>query len=246
MRLIDRLLDLCCKGKLVKVCVGLHWTAVVAEVGGELRCGLASTVVDSYVHGHGELDEAGCLEEVPPKKLAEFIHSDQMLKRSIGMAAINALLPRFPQTWSDRNADEVIAEKGKGKKVVVVGNFPFIPRIREIAKELVVLEQTPKEGERPASDAAQVIPSADVVAITGMTVVNHTLDGLLSLCPKKATVLLLGPSTPLHPIMYDYGIHLLSGSIVVNIDPVLHIIMQAACFRQIRHAGVRLVTMSRD
>jgi uncharacterized protein (DUF4213/DUF364 family) len=247
MELLDELLDVCSEGKLIQVRIGLHWTAVVAEVGGELRCGLASTVVDTHEHtGHYDVEEAGRLEDLPSKKLAEFIHLDKMLLRSIGMATINALLPRFPHAWSDRNADEVITEKGKGKNVVIVGNFPFIPQIREIAKKLDILEQTPKKGERPASDAPRIVPQADVVAITGMTLVNHTLETLLKLCSSSATVLVLGPSTPLHPLMFDHGIQLLSGSIVQNIEPVLNTLMQGACFRQIHHAGVRLVTMSKD
>jgi uncharacterized protein (DUF4213/DUF364 family) len=244
--ILDELFDVCYDGKLINVSIGIHWTSVMAKVEGELRCGLSSTVVETHKHtGKDDVPEAGRLEEIPSKNLAKYIKSDTLLLRSIGMATINALLPRFPKSWSDKNADEVIIEKGKGKKVVIIGNFPFIPHIKEIAGTLDVLELMPIRGERPASDAPDVIPQADVVAITGMTLVNYTFDDLLKLCSPKATVLVLGPSTPLHPIMFDHGIELLSGSIVQKIEPVNRMIMQGACFRQIHHAGVRLVTMSK-
>jgi uncharacterized protein (DUF4213/DUF364 family) len=78
-----------------------------------------------------------------------------------------------------------------------------------------------------------------------MTLVNHSLEKLLNLCNPQATVLLLGPSTPLSPILFGHGINVLSGSVVTDIDPVLAAIKQGANFRQVHRAGVRLVTMSR-
>jgi len=36
-------------------------------------------------------------------------------------------------------------EKGKGKRIAVVGHFPFIPMVRGCSKELWVTEKTPKK-----------------------------------------------------------------------------------------------------
>ncbi len=55
--------------------------------------------------------------------------------------------------------------------------------------------------------------------------------------------MLLGPSTPLSPLLFDYGIRLLSGALVEEIEPVLAAVSQGANFRQVHHAGVRLVTL---
>jgi uncharacterized protein (DUF4213/DUF364 family) len=55
---------------------------------------------------------------------------------------------------------------------------------------------------------------------------------------------MLGPSTPLSPVLFDHGMDILSGSIVVDRDRVLDCISQGANFRQVR--GVRKVTMRRD
>jgi uncharacterized protein (DUF4213/DUF364 family) len=56
-------------------------------------------------------------------------------------------------------------------------------------------------------------------------------------------VLVLGPSTPLSPILFDHGAHLLSGSVVEDIESVLRAVAQGANFRQVHQQGVRLVTM---
>jgi hypothetical protein len=72
---------------------------------------------------------------------------------------------------------------------------------------------------------------------------NRTFDELIALCRPDALVLMLGPSTPLSPVLFDYGVHILSGSLVEDIDAVLRAVSEAANFRQVRRYGVRLVTM---
>jgi hypothetical protein len=109
---------------------------------------------------------------------------------------------------------------------------------------LDVLELRPREGDHEADAAPELIPQADVVAITSMSLANHTFEELLALCAPEATVMLLGPSTPLSPMLFDHGIHLLSGSLVESIGPVLDTISQGAHFRQVHRAGVRLITMA--
>jgi uncharacterized protein (DUF4213/DUF364 family) len=159
------------------------------------------------------------------------------------MATINALLPLHEESWVDLNAQEVIAEHGAHKHVALVGHFPFVPRLRERVGQLSVLELQPQGDDFPADMAPAVIPRADVVAITSLTLMNHTFEGLARLCRSEALVLLLGPTTPLSPILFDYGVHILSGSVVTDVDSVLNCIAQGGNFRQVRRAGVRLVTM---
>jgi uncharacterized protein (DUF4213/DUF364 family) len=129
--------------------------------------------------------------------------------------------------------------------VVLVGHFPFVDRLRQAAAPLWVLDMDPTEGDLPASAADQVIPRAHVLAITGTTLINRTFDDLMQLRSPGALVVLLGPSTPLSPILYDYGIDVIAGSIVEQISPVLDLVSQGANFRQLRRGGVRLVTMQR-
>jgi len=142
------------------------------------------------------------------------------------------------------NAGDWLAERGQGKRVAVVGSFPFIPRLREEVGELWVLERHPSEGELLAEEARNVIPQADIVAITGTALINHTLDELLALCRPESSVMILGGSTPLSPVLFDYGVDVLSGTLVVNTDLVLTLISQGATFRQIKGPGVRLLTMT--
>jgi uncharacterized protein (DUF4213/DUF364 family) len=55
--------------------------------------------------------------------------------------------------------------------------------------------------------------------------------------------MVLGPSTPLSPILFNHGITFLSGSQVIDEDSAIMTIQQGAAFPQVK--GVRLVTMTR-
>jgi len=246
MKLVDELLTTLPDGSVREVRIGAFWTAVVVEVTGQSRCGLASILRDENNHHHGggpAVRDAGSLLPRRARELAELVRSYRPLEAAIGMATINALLPRQEAQWLDLNAGEVIAQHGADKRVVLVGHFPFIPQLREQVGALWVLEQRPAGEDLPAKAAIEVIPRAEVVAITGTTLLNHTFEGLMALCRRDAIVLVLGPSTPLSPLLFKHGVHLLSGSVVEDIEAVLRAVSQGANFRQLHQCGVRLVTM---
>ena len=246
MTVIDDLLAAVPAGqeRILDVRIGAAWTAVVAEVDGARRSGLAATL-SRIGHDGPSVRNAGHLHECSSQELCELARSDSPAEVSVGIAAINALLPRAPSTWVDINASDVLAERGADKAVALVGHFPFVDWLRARVKTLWVLELAPQAGDLPASAAAEVIPQADIIALTSMTLLNHTFDGLMALRRPDAPVMLLGPSTPLTPLLFDYGVQLLSGAVVEEIDAVLRGVSQGAGFRQLHRLGVRLVTMAR-
>jgi uncharacterized protein (DUF4213/DUF364 family) len=222
----------------VRSCI--HWTAVVSK-----HCGLASSVSDEgHPHGRHAVRGVGTLHELTALELAQYARSEMLLEASIGVAAINSLLDVDEERCVELNAGAWLAQQGQGKRVAVVGSFPFVPRLRDQVGELWVLERRPAEGELLAEEASEVIPRADVVAITGTALINGTLDDLLALCREDSSVIVLGPSTPLSPVLFDYGVDVVSGTQVVDKDLVFTLISQGATFRQVKGPGVRLLTMT--
>lgn len=226
---------------LRQVCIGPFWTVVSAARG----AGLASTLIDKHMpHGDTVVRWAGGLLDHSAQELAGLLRSGSILEASLGMAAVNALLEVDEARLTDRNASEEISQRGKGKRVVIVGHFPFIPQVRQAVGHLDVVEFHPGPGELPATAAGDIIPQADVVALTGTSLLNKTFDGLIKLCRPDAFVLMLGPTTPLSPILFDYGLDLIAGTRVIGPQEALSAAGQGANFQQMR--GVRLVTMARD
>ena len=218
---------------------GPFQTAVVTR-----HCGLASTPHDQSHHqdaapvkGAGTLMGKGALE------IAQMAYSSSLLEAAIGMAAINSLLEIDEGRCVALNAGDLLAEKGKGKKVAIIGHFPFVSQLRQVVKELWVIEQHPWEGDLAETEAESLVPQADVVGITGMAFTNHTIEGLLSLCRPEAYVIILGSTAPLSPILFNHGVDAVSGTKVVDPEAVLRCVSQGATFRQL--TGIRLLTMER-
>jgi uncharacterized protein (DUF4213/DUF364 family) len=222
-----------------KILVGVHWIVICSH-----HCGMAATLVDNHPHGHAAVREVGNLHTKTARELAQYALSDNLLEASIGMAAINSLLDVDENQAVEVNAVEVLNEHGRGRNVALIGHFPFIPKLRPAVGQLWVIEQHPVEGDYPAEAAANLLPKADVIAITSSALINHTLDGLLALCRPDALVMMLGPSTPLSSVLFNHGVSILSGSRIVDEAAVLRTVGQGATFQQVD--GVRLITLRRD
>jgi uncharacterized protein (DUF4213/DUF364 family) len=136
------------------------------------------------------------------------------IRRAVGIAALNALADL---SWRRRPHPEMVLETGvdafdasairPGERVVVVGAFvPFLRALKKMGQPYLVLEQdaaTLKPDElpffRPAEAAESVVPQADVLLITGTTLINDTLDALLALAKPAARVTMVGPTVSLMP-----------------------------------------------
>ena len=243
MTVIDELLTLVPGEEIAlwDVRVGPFWTVVWSERG----AGLASTQRDAHTpHGHSLIRWAGDLKQQTAQTLAELLRSKSPMEAAVGMATLNAVLEVDETRLTDRNASEEIIDRGEGKRVVIVGHFPFIPDVRRSVAHLDVLELDPGPGELPPEAAEEVIPRADVVAITGTSLLNNTFEGLVQLCRPEAFVIVLGASAPLTPVLFDFGVDLIAGTLVVDPQQALKLAGEGAIFRQMR--GIRLVTMGRE
>jgi uncharacterized protein (DUF4213/DUF364 family) len=240
MKIIDALLStLAYEAPVRDIRQGPFQTAVLTN-----HCGLASTLHDhTHRHRKAPVEEAGSLMEKDTAALVQMVYSASPLEAAIGMATINSLLEVDEPRCTLLNAGDLLAKKGAGKKVAIVGHFPFIPQLRKVVKELWVVERNPWEGDFAEAEAENLIPQADVVGITGTAFTNHTIERLLNICNPNAYVVVLGDTAPLSTVLFDYGIDAVSGTRVVEPEAVLRCVSQGATFRQIE--GIRLLTMER-
>jgi len=217
----------------IHACV--FWTAVISR-----NCGLASTFHEEHPY-HRAVRDVGSLRQKSALELAEYAKSDNVLEASIGMAAINSLIDVDEAKCVEENAFDILAQKGVDKNIAIVGHFPWIPKLGSIANKLWVIEQKPQEGEFPAEAAEDILPRADVVGVTGTSFVNHTVEKLLELS-KGSFVVMLGPTSPLSPVLFDYGVDVIAGVKVVEPEKTIRSISEGAIFSQVE--GVKLVTMT--
>jgi hypothetical protein len=205
MEIIDDLISSLSEDSVVhEIHACVFWTAVVSK-----HCGLASTFHEEHPY-HRAVRDVGSLRQKSALELAQYAQSDNILEASIGLAAINSLIDVDEAKCTEENAFDILARKGKDRNIAVIGHFPWVSKLRDVAKELWVIEQRPQEGELPAEAVEEVLPQADVVGITGTSFINHTVEKLLDL-GKSSFIVLIGPTSPLSPVLFDYGVDVIAG-----------------------------------
>ena len=218
----------------VHACV--FWTAVVSR-----HCGLASTFHEDHPY-HRAVTDVGSLTHKSALELAEYAKSDNLLEASIGMAAINSLIDIDKSKCTEQNAFDILAERGRSKNIAIVGHFPWVSRLGKLARKVWVIEEKPQEGALPAEAAEGILPQADVVGITGTSFINHTIEKLLHLS-KNGFIVVIGPTSPLSPVLFDWGVDVIAGVKVAEPEKTIRSISEGAIFSQVE--GVKLVTMAK-
>lgn len=202
------------------------------------QCGLASTPHSPGPHhAKNPVEHAGLLLDENPESLSRLALSSSEAEAAIGMAAINSLIKVDESRCEELNAAELLMVNGREKRVALVGHFPFVSRLRSVASEVFIVEKNPREGDLHEKEAGNILPRAEVVGITGTAFTNHTITGLLDLCQPEAYVVILGGTAPLSPVLFDYGIDAVAGTLVTDPEEVLRSVSQGATYRQI--GGVR-------
>lgn len=216
---------------LRRAALGSHLVALEDETG---RAGLAALLPE--VQGQPLVPPAPgrSLREMALQFLDNPPASPSLLA-SLGMAAVNVLLT-VPAQAGEGKGQDLFTTAGKDKVVAVVGHFPFVERLAGHFRELHVLERHPRPGDLDNADgraAARVLPGADLVAITATTLLNGTLGSLLEHVSPRATVLVLGPSTPCAPSLLEQGVSILAGAAVADTATALQAVERGVCFRDL-------------
>lgn len=188
--------------------VGETWTIVHAGP----YCGFAVTVNEQELAlpSFDELIGRGL------RSAASLCKSWDFLSASVGTAALNAYynapsvaltVPGMEQT---KNAFTDYAAAVAGKKAAVIGHFFNLEKFLTEAECVSVLERRPWPGDYPDSACEYILPEQDFVFITGSAFINKTLPRLLELS-SHGRAIVLGPSTPMSPLLFEYGAMELSG-----------------------------------
>ncbi len=225
-----------------EVRIGLHWTAVVSR-----QCGLASTIA----HGNCCHEDAGGMEgsltDMTALELARYCIEHPGMA-SLGLAAINSLIDVDSNNkYADMDGLQIVKEMGKGKNISVIGHFPFLQDVAREARNLWIIEKQPRPGDFPVERGNDFIPQSDIVVISSTTLINNTLPGILGLRRAGSVTMLLGPTTPLSKVLFEWGIDMLAGSVVTEMDVVLRSISEGAGFMQLKKkGGIRFVSIIKD
>lgn len=214
-------------------------------------CGNGNTiVVNKYGAGISSLLQyetrlpisSGNLIGTSLRQVAGLIKSWNLPEASIGHAALNSyynspIIARMNgiefsdfQYKEDRLNDPFITSQNevKGKKVAVIGHFPYLETFFEPICDLSIIDSEPEEpGDYPFPSCEYILPLCDFVFITCRTLVDKTFPRLLELSKSAARAVLVGPSTTMAPHLLTFGISDLSGFIIKDTEKALRLVSGA-------------------
>ena len=228
---------------LIDLRVGSFWVVVRTGLGAGMASVLRS---EDHLHGSRPIRDAGALHGRTPLELAGLLRSNSPPESAIGLAAANALLGPTADGLREEKAIAILSERGRGRKVAMIGHFPFADDLREDCDQLWVFERglNRRQGDLGEESMVRLLPQADVVAVTATTLLNRTLPGVLAGVREDAFVMLLGPSTPLTPALFRFGFDVLCGTVIDEPETVIRAVEQGAVTSQI--TGVRRVCLWRS
>ena len=205
--------------------IGLNLSLVESK-----NAGISSTVFDQKTP-FIKVEHAGRFGELSTLQLINKLQSQNPLEASLAMAAFNSMIDVSDEMQA-QNAYQIIEEKSRGKNIGVVGHFPFVERLKKISKHCWVFEKRPRPGDFQSEDLFAALPACHVVVITGQTIINGSIGKILS-ASEHTFKIMLGPSTPLSPVLLDYGIDVVGGTFVQDKETVKKFIAQAAHYREL-------------
>ena len=117
--------------------------------------------------------------------------------------------------------------------IAVIGAFvPILRKLKGRGGKWWVIEQDPNtlKGDElnhfiPADQSDETIASADVLIVTGVTLVNHTLEKILKAARQDAEIAVIGPTASMLPdVLFERGVRVVGGVWVKKADELLDLL----------------------
>jgi hypothetical protein len=142
------------------------------------------------------------------------------LQRSIGVAVLTAASRSLPLVDVDTSIHPFSVEVTPEDNVCLIG---YIPQVANIfngrVKNVFIFDRgVSKKGGifgkvLPEEEQKDILPRCEIVFFSGTTVINHSLEQLLSLSTNAREIVLIGASTPMFPNAFvGTGVTVLAGS----------------------------------
>jgi len=199
---------------LSRVCVSLCYTAVMLDNG---YVGLCHTPTEDIAHTHwGRRRDFHGFKALEITRLA---NSLDMIEKTVGIATLNALSQYLMDSDGyerqfGMDAFDAIDVRREDSVAVVGYIRPIVGKLRAKAREVHVFERNPQlRGDAlPDTFVDSILPKADVVVISGSSLVNGTLDRLLELSKRARFVVFAGPTASTLPEpLFKRGVSVVAG-----------------------------------
>jgi len=199
---------------------------------------LSSGVCGVAYYPHDITPNVPRLKARDPLAVAKLALSRVPGRRAIGIAALNGLTWALRPVPAFKIGDPLDTIDVSGKRVAMVGYFEPILHRFDRAKSLRIIERKRIEGVYPPEKAKEVLGEADIVLITGSSLVYGGLERYLRLSRNASKVIVLGPTSSMTPEpFFKRGADVVAG---IKIEGCEHLFKSRGRAADILKAGVKV------
>lgn len=226
--------------------IGLFFTGVRLDNGAGGLCFTPIKAIPEAVCCPSSAKVMPASGKLEGRKAVQFLDemlSGNFLKKTMGIAVLNALstvcwTKKPPEAYEIKTGVDALNEMAipdEGYVIVVGALIPALKKLKQRGKPFGILELDPltlKADELefliPLEKAPEMVPKADLFVITGTTLINDTLEGLLEMRKPGAEVIVVGPTASMLPdAFFRRGVNTIGGVMVTDADRTLNVIAEA-------------------
>ncbi len=218
------------------VSVGIFWTFVKTQYGAGM-CATAHRWVEDPPGA--VIERAGSLVGMPVHALASLYASPSLTARALAIASASAACKHMTGICQPMRAQDLLAQKcaeaARPQHIALIGHFHFADELRALGHKLDVfeLDNRCEPGDIPVSRAQQLLCEADILVMTSSTLITHATEELIAYARPDTFKMIVGPSVPLSPVLWDFGLDAVCGSIVEDAENTAIAVRQGANHRQL-------------
>lgn len=242
-----------------RVVFGLRLTAVQLSDG---SCGIASTIDDTNPYPCKKARDFG--EFSPSKfsgqKVSELFMTEKSgrLIETLRIAVLNAISSNGREASGYRILEDKdpidLIDLNEGKKITIVGAFKsYIELIEDTNSRLKVLELDKSAFVEkhlkyyvPAEEYPKLIPETDILIITGLTLVNNTIDGLLDVVKPNTKVIVTGPSSNIVPkVLFNNKVNIIGATRITDVEMLFKLVSEAgAAYHTFKYCAQKICILN--
>ncbi len=183
------------------------------------------------------MPNAGHLTERSVVKYLKDATSNIPMKKAMGIAVLSALSSYCREIGLTEGYDmevgvdalDCVDLRDDTYPVLIGAIGPFLRVLKSRKKPFSVVEldtRTLKPDELPfyvpPDKTGEIVPKADVLVITGTTLINGTLEGILEIARPDTKVVVVGPTASILPhAFFKRGVDILGGDIITHPQKML-------------------------
>jgi uncharacterized protein len=194
-----------------------HWVVVKA---GRWEMSTCFSATPGLTEDSGDTWLGDLIGKNAAETAQQYLAANDVLKIAVGMACLKCVIPLVSE-FSESSAFAPFSEETKTRSSCFIGHFQEAATWREEGRPVSIVELLPKPGDIHWDDSHQVLSQAEIVFMTGLTLVNGTFGEVVRRTPGAKIRVIMGPTVPLTPVLFNLGLHWLGTCRILDIAKTL-------------------------